>query len=415
MSFDQNALDSLRIERSNEPDPGSGKPYKWFLIVVLALAVIAAGWILLRNDAIKVQTATAVAATTTAGSGPSVLNASGYVVARRQATVSSKVTGKVEEVMIEEGMDVKEGQLIARLDDSTARQTYALTQSQLESARTRLREVEVRLSESERSLRRTEQLRADKLVSESALDAAQSEAAATRARLDALRSEVDVAERTVRVRAQDLEDLLVRAPFDGVVVSKDAQPGEMVSPISAGGGFTRTGIATIVDMSSREIEVDVNESFINRVKEGQRTEAVLDAYPDWIIPSHVINIVPTADRQKATVRVRIGFDTLEARILPDMGVKVSFLEDRVEQDSEGSAPAGRAVRVPAGAIMREGDSTYVWRIRDSQVERVAVRAGGERDGQVEVLSGINAGETVVASAVEGLKEGDSVEIEAASN
>lgn len=408
MSFDQNALDSLRIERSNEPDPGSGKPYKWFLIVVLAIAAALAAWMLLRDDAIKVQTATAVAATTTAGSGPSVLNASGYVVARRQATVSSKVTGKVEEVMIEEGMEVKEGQLIARLDDSTARQTHALAQSQLESARTRLREVEVRLSEAERSLRRTEQLRADKLVSESALDAAQSEAAATRARLDALRSEVEVAERTVGVRGQDLEDLLVRAPFDGVVVSKDAQPGEMVSPISAGGGFTRTGIATIVDMSSREIEVDVNESFINRVKEGQRTEAVLDAYPDWIIPSHVINIVPTADRQKATVRVRIGFDALEPRILPDMGVKVSFLEDRDEQSSEGGAPAGRAVRLPAGAIMREGDGTYVWRIRDGKVERVAVRVGGERDGQIEVLSGINAGETVVASSVEGLKEGDSV-------
>ncbi len=414
MSFDQNALDSLRIERNNEPDPGSGKPYKWFLIVVIALAVIAAGWVLLRDDAIKVQTATAVAATTGTGTGPSVLNASGYVVARRQATVSSKVTGKVDEVMIEEGMEVKEGQLIARLDDSTAKQTYALAQSQLASARTRLREVEVRLSESERSLRRTEQLRADKLVSESALDAAQSEVAATRARLDALRSEVDVAERTVRVRAQDLEDLLVRAPFDGVVVSKDAQPGEMVSPISAGGGFTRTGIATIVDMSSREIEVDVNESFINRVKEGQRTEAVLDAYPDWIIPSHVINIVPTADRQKATVRVRIGFDTLEPRILPDMGVKVSFLEDRPEQNSEGAVSAGRAVRLPASAIMREGDSTYVWRIRDGRVERVAVRAGGERDGQVEVLSGINAGEIVVASATEGLKEGDSVETESGS-
>ena len=164
----------------------------------------------------------------------------------------------------------------------------------------------MRLAEAERNLRRTEQLRADKLVSESQLDQAQSEVAALEARLEALKSEVQVAEGTVRVRAQDLDDLLVRAPFDGVVVSKDAQPGEMVSPISAGGGFTRTGIATIVDMDSREIEVDVNESFINRVQANQKTEAVLDAYPDWIIPSHVINIVPTADRQKATVRVRIG-------------------------------------------------------------------------------------------------------------
>jgi len=267
--------------------------------------------------------------------------------------------------------------------------------------------VEVRLAEAERTLRRTEQLRADKLVSESQLDAAQSEVAATRARLEALRSEVDVAERTVRVREQDLEDLMVRAPFDGVVVSKDAQPGEMVSPISAGGGFTRTGIATIVDMTSREIEVDVNESFINRVRDNQRTEAVLDAYPDWIIPSHVINIVPTADRQKATVRVRIGLDQLEPRILPDMGVKVSFLENR---DGEDRNAAPRAiVKLPANAIVREGEATFVWRIRDDKVERVAVRTGGERDGQVEVLSGINAGETVALAPAEGLKEGDTVE------
>jgi RND family efflux transporter MFP subunit len=193
----------------------------------------------------------------------------------------------------------------------------------------------------------------------------------------------------------------VRAPFDGVVVSKDAQPGEIVSPMSAGGGFTRTGIATVVDMDSREIEVDVNEAFINRVRANQKTEAVLDAYPDWIIPSHVINIVPTADRQKATVRVRIGFDVLEARILPDMGVKVSFLEEKSEQP----VAARPAVRVPAGAVRHEGDTTFVWRVQNDELERVAVRTGGERDGLVEVLAGINAGDTVVAADAEGLSEG----------
>ncbi|HMN45599.1 MAG TPA: efflux RND transporter periplasmic adaptor subunit [Povalibacter sp.] len=405
MSLDQNALDSLRIERGPEPSSDSGKPYKGFLIIVLAIAIAAAAWALLRNPAVEVETATAVAAAGASGGGSAVLNASGYVVARRQATVSSKVTGKVAEVMIEEGMNVKEGQLIARLDDSTAKQTYALSQRQLESARIKLEEVKVRLAEAERTLRRNEQLRADKLVSESQLDASQSEVAATRARLESLRSDVEVAEGTLRVRAQDLEDLLVRAPFDGVVVSKDAQPGEMVSPISAGGGFTRTGIATIVDMSSREIEVDVNEAFINRVQDEQKTEAVLDAYPDWTIPSHVINIVPTADRQKATVRVRIGFDALDPRILPDMGVKVSFLENRGVEQSVATRPS---VRLPATAVIREGDTSYVWRVQGDEVERVAVRTGGERDGQIEVLSGINAGDTVVATPVEGLKDGGSI-------
>jgi len=409
MSFDQKALDSLRIERQAEPEVASGTPYKWFLIVVLLLAIGAAAWVFLRQGAIEVETTTAVGTSGGSGTGAAVLNASGYVVARRQATVAAKITGKVDEVLIEEGMHVKQGQLIAKLDDSTERPTYDLAQRQLESARINLRETEVRLGELERTLRRTEQLRADKLVSESQLDTAQSDVAATRARLEALRGEVKVAEGTVRVRAQQLDDLMVRAPFSGVVVSKDAQPGEMVSPISAGGGFTRTGIATIVDMDSREIEVDVNESFINRVHDEQKTEAVLDAYPDWVIPSHVINIVPTADRQKATVRVRIGFDTLDARILPDMGVKVSFLEDRKEQNTSAARPM---VRVPSSAVVRDGETSYVWRVRNDAVERIAVRTGGERDGQTEILSGINAGERIVATPVEGLKEGIQVKSKA---
>lgn len=410
MAFDQNALDSLRIERNNEPGSSGPSPlYKWIVIGVLVLAVAVGLYALLRDKAIEVETATAVQSSSSGGGGggAAVLNASGYVVARRQATVSSKVTGKVAEVLIEEGMAVKEGQLLARLDDTTTKPIYDLSQRQLESARQNLNEVEVRVAEAERNLRRTEQLRNDKLVSELQLDQAQSEAAALNARLQALRSEVKVAEGTVRVRAQDLDDLMVRAPFTGVVVSKDAQPGEMVSPISAGGGFTRTGIATVVDMDSREIEVDVNEAFINRVKANQKTEAVLDAYPDWVIPSHVINIVPTADRQKATVRVRIGFDLLEPRILPDMGVKVSFLEDRQVEGTQAAAPRP-SVRIPAAAVIRDGDTSYVWRVQDGKIERVAVRTGGERDGQIEVLSGINPGDVVVAAPVEGLSEGAKV-------
>ncbi len=410
MAFDQNALDSLRIERNNEPRSTGPSPlYKWLVIGALAIAIGIGLYALLHEKAIEVETATAVQSASSGGSsGAAVLNASGYVVARRQATVSSKVTGKVAEVLIEEGMAVKEGQLLARLDDTTTRPIYALSQRQFEAARKNLNEVEIRVAEAERNLRRTQQLRQDKLVSELQLDQAQSEAAALNARLEALRSEVQVAEGTVRVRAQDLDDLMVRAPFDGVVVSKDAQPGEMVSPISAGGGFTRTGIATVVDMDSREIEVDVNEAFINRVKANQKTEAVLDAYPDFVIPSHVINIVPTADRQKATVRVRIAFDTLEPRILPDMGVKVSFLEDReVEGGAQAAAPRP-AVRIPSAAVIRDGDTSFVWRVQDGELERVAVRTGGDRDGQVEVLSGINPGDVVVAAPVEGLSEGAKV-------
>jgi RND family efflux transporter MFP subunit len=407
MSFDQNALESLRIERSPEPSNSGSSPsiYKWLIAAVLLLAVAAAAYALLRDKPIEVQTATAVASSG-GSSAAAVLNASGYVVARRQATVSSKVTGKIAEVKIEEGMTVKEGQLLARLDDTTVRPLHDLALRQLEAARRDLEEIQVRLSEAERNLARTSKLRADKLVSELQLDQAQSEVAALKARLEASRGQVRVAEGTVRVREQDLDDLLVRAPFDGVIVSKDAQPGEIVSPMSAGGGFTRTGIATIVDMASREIEVDVNEAFINRVRDNQKTEAVLDAYPDWVIPSHVINVVPTADRQKATVRVRIGFDILEPRILPQMGVKVTFLDDRGEP-TQASRPG---VRLPASAIFKDGANTYVWRVRGDELERIAVRTAGERDGNVEVIAGLNAGDVVVARPVEGLAEGASVKV-----
>ena len=408
MSLDQNALESLKIQRTPEQVvDGSSDLYKWLIGVVLLLALIAGAYALLRDNAIEVETATATSSGGGARGGAAVLNASGYVVARRQATVSAKTTGRIAEVLIEEGMAVKEGQVLARLDDTTLRPQLTLAERQLDAARKDLAEVEVRISEAARNAARMEKLRADKLVSEQQLDQSQSELAALRARLESLRSGISVAEGAVRVRTQELDDLIVRSPFDGVVVSKDAQPGEMVSPISAGGGYTRTGIATIVDMESREIEVDVNESFINRVTAGQKTQAVLDAYPDWTIPSHVINIVPTADRQKATVRVRIAFDELEPRILPDMGVKVSFLDSAQRDTGTAARPS---VRVPASSIFKDGETSYVWRVSEERVERIAVSVGAVRDGQVDVLSGINAGEIVVAEPVDGLAAGAPVKM-----
>lgn len=407
MSLDQDSLDSLRIDRSARPAGRSAGPW----LAVLAVVLVGGGagaWWLLREQPVEVTIATAEAAPA-AGSDlrATVLDASGYVVARRAATVSSKVTGKIADVMIEEGMAVEEGRIVARLDDQSLRPLLALAETELAARRSELEETRVRHAEALRNLRRSEQLRTDELVSEADLDAAQAEADALAARLDALESAVSVAEATVRVRLQELEDLLVRAPFDGVIVSKDAQPGEMVSPVSAGGGFTRTGIATLVDMESREIEVDVNEAYINRVYAGQRTEAVLDAYPDWRIPSHVINIVPTADRQKATVKVRIGFDALDPRILPNMGIQVSFLETEpaAAEGGSGGAAVRPAVTVPATAVVTDGGADIVWRVQGGVAERVAVSTGGERNGRIELLSGINAGDTVIARPVTGLAPG----------
>jgi RND family efflux transporter MFP subunit len=216
---------------------------------------------------------------------------------------------------------------------------------------------------------------------------------------------VGVAEARTAVTGQVLDDLSIRAPFAGVVISKDAQPGETVSPISAGGGFTRTGIATIVDMDSREIEVDVNEAYINRVHDGQRVEAVLDAYPDWKVPGHVISIVPTADRQKATVRVRIAFEQLDPRILPDMGIKVRFLED-------GGSGAKPTPRIAADGVVRDGDATAVWVVVDGRATRRTVRLGEESDGSFPVLEGLAGGETVIVNPPERLRDGAAVTPEA---
>jgi multidrug efflux pump subunit AcrA (membrane-fusion protein) len=291
--------------------------------------------------------------------------------------------------------------------------------------------VQVRRAEAQRQLQRFESLKARSLVSESALDNAQSEVAALDARLAALQAEVGVATNGQRLRSRDLEDLAVRAPFDGVVTSKDAQPGEMVSPISAGGGFTRTGIATVVDMDSREIEVDVNEAYINRVHAGQRTEATLDAYPSWTIPSHVINIVPTADRQKATVRVRIAFDALDSRILPEMGIKVRFLDDPAGEgqgkgESGGTGEGGKgegagagkattvSARIPSEAVARDGDQDIVWVVKGELVERRAVRVGAEQGGLREVMAGVAAGETVVANPSPELRNGQRVKVSEAT-
>ena len=405
MPVDEDALNSLRIERSPS---GEAAPAPWrrrlYVMVGVIIALVAAFWVFHDSAAVEVETAQAQGV---GGSGTAaVLDASGYVVARRLATVSSKVTGKVIAVMIEEGMIVKQGQILARLDDSTGRAQFEVSERQLDAARKDLAEVEVRLADAQRTVDRRRALRVNNLVSQTDLDSAEAEAAALTARLAAFKSQVEVAEGNLNLSRVNLEDLLVRAPFAGVVTSKDAQPGEMVSPVSAGGGFTRTGIATIVDMDSREIEVDVNEAFINRVTSGQRAEAILDAYPDWVIPCHVINIVPTADREKATVRVRIAFDQLDGRILPDMGVKVRFLEARVPD----VAAAKPMARVPRSAVGLDGGQSIVWVVREDSVERRAVRLGATRGDETEVLAGINAGEVVVLRPVAQLRDGGRVKV-----
>jgi len=335
------------------------------------------------------------------GAAATVLNASGYVTPRRRATVSAKITGKVTEVLVEEGMHVTEGQVLARLDDSDARRRHDAIRAARDVARASLDEIEVQLADAERTLRRTLDLREQGVSSQQNLDSATAAVDGLRARLEVARRSLSAAEAELAVTQQDLENYTVRAPFAGIAVSKDAQPGEMVSPVSAGGGFTRTGISTIVDMASLEIEVDVNESYIAKVSPGQPADAVLDAYPDWHLPATVRTVIPTADRQKATVKVRLTFDALDPRILPDMGVKVAFRETAAEAES---APPAQSL-VPSSAVRRDGDRPVVFVLQGDHLERRAVTVGRPLGSDLEIVAGVAAGEQVVVGGDATLTDG----------
>lgn len=394
--MDSSKLDQLKIEREPERETGS----RWWIPVVVILALAAAGaawWTQRPEPAVEVRT---VAARQVSGDAAStVLNASGYVTARRYATVSSKLTGQVKDVLIEEGMAVEAGQVLAYLDDANVRRSHDLALAQLTAQRTTAKETEALLREARANLQRTENLVARDLASDQELDRARAAAESLAARLERIQADIEVAGRQVDIFAQQLEDTVIRAPFAGVVVAKNAQPGEMISPVSAGGGFTRTGIGTIVDMESLEIEIDVNEAYINRVEAGQRVTARLDAYPNWDIPGHVIAIIPTADRQRATVEVRVGFDELDPRILPDMGVKVAFQDEVVA----GQAEAG--VLVPARALRADGDRTIAWVVNQGRAERRAVATGRRQDDDILVTAGLSSGERIIVNAPATLEDG----------
>ncbi|MGO8765620.1 MAG: efflux RND transporter periplasmic adaptor subunit [Limisphaerales bacterium] len=392
------SLDGLKIERRPEREPRSNS---WLVIVVpILLAVGALFWWHSHAGAIQVQTAVAHDANS-AGAQRTVLNASGYVTARREATVSSKVTGKVIEVLIEEGLKVTNNQVLARLDDSNVKTSLDVAVAQLASARAAVAETQAQLDDANQEYIRAQALSAQHIESQSDLDLAQSNAKALQAHLVQQKLDIITAERTVDEWQQQMDDMIIRAPFDGVITTKDAQPGEMISPISAGGGFTRTGIGTIVDMKSLEIEIDVNESYINRVEPGQAVEATLDAYPDWTIPCKVIAIIPTADRDKSTVKVRVGFDQLDPRILPDMSVKVAFRDT-------GETSPGHLVIVPKTAVLNRDGRDIVFVVRDGRVERRAVTVRDTQNDDSLLSAGVSDGDKVVLAAPDNLQDGMTV-------
>jgi RND family efflux transporter MFP subunit len=344
MTNKRDLLEQLRIPRDEAPQQNAPR---WTHVVIGWLLTAVVFWLLGRYgqkpEALPGQADTGPTVSQSPAAAPaastrqvpateqavpaSVLTASGYVTPRRWATVSGKVMGQLTDVLVEEGMTVREGQVLAHIDDEVARQNLAFARARAEAARKTLASLSARIEDAEKQVARLERLQEQDLGNESQLSTARATLKDLRAQLDAERAQVRAADIETRRQAIILDQYTVRAPFDGVVTMKNAQPGEIIAPGSAGGGFTRTGICTLVDMSSLEIEVDVNEAFIGRVKPGQKVQATLDAYPEWKIPARVVAIIPAADRSKATVRVRIGFDQLDPRILPDMGVSVSFLSN----------------------------------------------------------------------------------------
>lgn len=395
-------LDELKIDRSRARDPF---PWGKVVLVIVIIALLGCGgyaWAT-RKATPEVKTFTVAEPANGGGGSQTVLNASGYVTARRQATVSSKVTGQVTEVLFDEGQHVVIGQVLARIDPSNIETSLNHAKAQLGVAKSALSETTAQYNQANRDLKRTSSLFENKISTQAELDKAESDAEMLHARLERQKAEIIVAEREVATWQQQLDDTVIRAPFPGVIVSKSAQPGEIISPMSAGGGFTRTGIGTIVDMGSLEIEVDVNENYINRVEPKQSVDAVLDAYQDWHIPCKVIAIIPTADRQKATVKVRISFDKLDPRILPDMGVKVSF-----QQNATTAAAQTSGITVPKTAVRKDGQQDIVFVVADNKLERRAIKIGMTRGDDVTVLSNVKSGEKVVVEGPENLKDGDHV-------
>src|SRR5215471_9401971 len=404
-------LASLKIQDSARAKGGTGKILGYFAAAVGLLLLIAGAVFALKNRSPVVEVAVARAA-----GDPTqqvALNASGYVTPRTRATVAAKITGRVTGVFFDEGNRVKEGQLLATLDDSDAKRALDSAVADRDSAKAAIQDYEVQLRYAEIQLRRTTELHEAKVQSQDQLDNATTAADSLRAKIALAKQQVAASEARIKEAQQVVDNCTIRAPFSGIIVSKDAQVGEMVSPVSAGGGFTRTGIATIVDMNSNEVEVDVNEAYIARVQPRQRVDSVLDAYPDWKIPSHVRTVIPTADRQKATVKVRISFDKLDPRILPDMGVKVSFYGEEEEKKNaakkKGEGPKPVAI-VPKSAVRSSGDSAYVLLLKNGKVERRGVKVGNDRGSDVEIMAGVNSGDSVVTHGPENLQDGDTVRV-----
>jgi RND family efflux transporter MFP subunit len=397
-------LSSLRIGEGQRKSGKTGKRLGIFAAMLGVLVIVTGAVFAFRDQKPIVEVATVQKPAT---GRPALLNASGYVTPRRRATVAAKITGRVTGVFFDEGMHVKQAQILATLDDSDVRRALDSAVADRNSTQAQITDYQVQLKNAEIELHRADQLQAAGVQSQEALDNARTSVDSLKAKIALTKEQVAASAARINEAQQAVDNCVIRAPFEGIIVSKDAQVGEMISPISAGGGFTRTGVATIVDMNSNEIEVDVNEAYIARVEPGQPVAAVLDAYPDWQIPSKVRTVIPTADRQKATVKVRISFLKLDPRILPDMGIKVTFLGNEPEKKAGAAAPAAT---VPSDALRDENGKKIVFLVKEAKLERRAITVGNINGGSTEILAGLTEGDRVVVKGPADLHDGEAVQI-----
>ncbi|HJS46140.1 MAG TPA: efflux RND transporter periplasmic adaptor subunit [Rhizomicrobium sp.] len=388
-------LDSLKIERT-PVKRGKTSPLLYGAAGASVIAIAAAAWFFWPDSRVPVHVITAAAQGSGGASGTS-LDASGYVLARRQATLSAKIIGKVAEVNFEEGQKVKEGDIVARLDDSNH-------QAALRQALAQARAAKATMDNSAPIYARYQALRAQGAISTDAVEN-------QRLTYDNARTQYDVAQAQVASAETNLRDTLVRAPFSGVVTVKVAQVGEVVAPSGAGGGSTRTGILTIVDMSSLEVQVDVSENYIERVQVGGDAIIHLDAFPDWDIPGAVIAVIPTADQSKGTVAVRVRIKTKDARILPNMAARVAFMT----APEKGAVQAVSRVSVPPGAVLIDGQNAKTGSVfvigADDKIEKREVALGLKTQQAVTILSGITAGDRLAGDNLDKLHDGERVKIQ----
>jgi len=417
IKIDANLLNELRIQHTQRDDHRGPPRWLWLALAAVAVAALlaAGGWWFWTSRPVAVQTATATAPAGGAASAGAVLQATGYVTPRRRATVSTQITGTLTQVLIEEGDHVQKGQVLARLEDSALRAGLEAARANLASAQAQVASAQAQLAQAQSDERRQSELLASGMVTKQAGDQARTAVATAVAQLDARRREADAARAQLGQAQVTFDYSVVRAPFAGVVTEKAAQVGEIVSPLSAGGGFTRTGVGTIVDMDSLEVEVDVAEAYIGQVQPNMPAEAVLDAYPDWKVPAHVIAVIPAADRGKGTIKVRVGLDQKDARLVPDIGVRVTFLAKK-DAAAPTQAQAARGALVPASAVVQRDGHAAVFVVLDGKAVLRAVTPATPDVGPMKSIpAGVAAGDRVVLSPPATLQDGAAVKAEDASH